>query len=1158
MKKNIIICLLLLCNWLYSQNQMKDSYLGFTPKTPDISSLGKYIDKPISLSSGSVNVSVPIYTLPINSNISIPINLQYNTQGIKVSEVASSVGQGWNLSPMGTVTRSIRGKRDNYNDSPFYLQSIATAKNSLMNNSTGVNTDVWLDQNAENVDLEPDEFNVSLFNMNFKFFYDFSSHKFVSTPLNNIKIIPTLNNYGNIVDFKIIDGSGNTYFFGKSDDNDSRFEVIDEVSSTSISNDSAFSSGTDPQFNTWLLVKITTNDNKTVRFYYDDNSISAPDLTKQDVYLTSQYKYFANNFDFFNGKYDVVSWSSGNPVVIGNKYPISSEIAKTKDGKVYNIYSAPVTLDKIIKRIVYENTEIEFIKSTIARKDFNSYSLDKIKIKDNNNLVKTYQLNHGYFNVEFPTPMNDFSRSNNYIFTPNFDRAIPRLKLDGVSEYDKTNQLISKHNFEYFPGQLPSRLSFAQDFFGYYNGHTENTELIPNINFKYANSVKSAGTANRAVREDYSKIGMLKKITYPTEGSTEFDYENHTYQAINDINEVVIGNLFSMETKYVFFASEQASDPNTGEQLPPEMNYEMNWEFEEDTSVDLNTQIEQVFDENHGANNSYNIIIYRKVNGNWQIFTLMSHTIDKTVFFPKGEYLLTAHRDVLTVNEGGLFDSAGGFTLMMSFLGPVKNNQQPNTNPESIQNAGGLRIKSIVQKENNVELLRTEYSYNETVGGKVYSTGMLHGYPLLVTENFYEGINKFYGVIDYPFRNSSSSNIIYGQVTEISVDQQNNKKIKKEYFFENNAPLEATDMATIEHRTRTPYMGWKLGNLKKTLFYKQNDNGNYTLIQKDTIIYDRKNLVLNENFGVRIEPRDRVLLSTFGATNPDDYVYKTDYKFEYYPLFSDFSFESKKKVTELFENKTLITSVDNIYSNPHYQLSNKKTTFPDNSLSEISYAYAYEKGNQLMISKNLVEIPLEIITNKMSGNNTKVLSKTETVYPKTTAEIINNTNQLVLPLSVISYDIQNNMLSMEVTYDKYDSKGNLQQYTTKAGISTTIIWGYDKTQPIAKIEGAKLSDISQSLIETIVDASISDAQLGTSASEQALINALDLFRNNSSFSGFQISTYTYDPLIGVRSITPPSGIREVYIYDTANRLKEIRENSATGKILKEYQYNYKN
>lgn len=1155
MKKYQIMCLLLFCSWLYSQNQMKDTYLGFTPKTPDISSLGKYIDKPISLSNGSVNVSVPIYTLPINNNLSIPISLQYNTQGIKVSEVASSVGQGWNLSSIGTISRSIRGKRDNYNDSAFYLQSIATAKNSLMNNSTGTYTDVWLDQNAENVDLEPDEFNVSLFNMNFKFFYDFSTNKFVSTPLNNIKIIPTLNNYGNIVDFKIIDGSGNTYFFGKSDDNDNRFEVIEEVSSVSISNDSAFSSGTDPQFGTWLLVKITTNDNKTVRFYYDGNAVPVTDLTKQDVYLTSQYKYFANNFDFFNGKYDVVSWSSGNPVVIGNKYPISSEIAKTKDGKVYNVYSSPGIADKLINRIVYESTEIEFIKSTTARKDFNAYSLDKIKIKNNNNVIKTYQLNQGYFNSEFPTPMNDFSRSNNYIFTPNFDRAIPRLKLNGVSEYDKNNQIISKHNFEYFPGELPSRLSFAQDFFGYYNGHTENTELIPNINFKYANGVKSAGTANRAVREDYSKIGMLKKITYPTGGSTEFDYENHTYQAINDINEVVIGDLFSMETKYVAFASEQAADPNTGEQLPPEMNYEMNWEFEEDTSVDLNTQIEQVFDENNGANNSYNIIIYRKVNGNWQIFTLMSHTIDKTVMFPKGEYLLTAHREVLTYDEGGLFNSAGGFTLMMSFLGPVKNNQQPNTNPDNIQNAGGLRIKSIVQKENNAELLRTEYSYNETVGGKVYSTGILHGYPLLVTENFYEGINKFYGVIDYPFRNSSGSNIVYGQVTETSVDNVNNKKIKKEYFFENNAPLEATDMATIDHRTRTPYMGWKLGNLKKTLYYKQNDNGNYSLVQKDTIIYDRKNLVLNENFGVRIEPRNRVLLSTFGGQSPDDYIYKTDYRYEYYPLFSDFSFERKKQITELFNDKILTTSIDNTYSNPHYQLSNKKTTLPDNSSSDISYAYASEKGNQLMISKNMVEIPLETISSKTMGTTSKILAKSETIYPINQSEANTKTSGLVLPISVLAYELQNPSAAItEVTFDKYDPKGNLQQYTAKNGLSTVIIWGYNQTQPIAKIEGAKLSDIQQSLMDSIINASNTDASAVANNDETSFLSVLNTFRN--ALPNYQITTYTYDPLIGVRSITPPSGIRESYVYDSANRLQKVID--VNGKVLKEMKYNYKN
>ncbi|MEJ5052655.1 hypothetical protein WH221_22740, partial [Chryseobacterium culicis] len=80
----------------------------------------------------------------------------------------------------------------------------------------------------------------------------------------------------------------------------------------------------------------------------------------------------------------------------------------------------------------------------------------------------------------------------------------------------------------------------------------------------------------------------------------------------------------------------------------------------------------------------------------------------------------------------------------------------------------------------------------------------------------------------------------------------------------------------------------------------------------------------------------------------------------------------------------------------------------------------------------------------------------------------------------------------------------------------------------------------------------------------AFLSALNTFRMNASLSAYQVTTYTYDPLIGVRSITPPSGLSEFYIYDTANRLKEIRqqEKESSGntiyKTVKEFQYNYKN
>ncbi|MFP7658187.1 hypothetical protein [Chryseobacterium proteolyticum] len=222
----------------------------------------------------------------------------------------------------------------------------------------------------------------------------------------------------------------------------------------------------------------------------------------------------------------------------------------------------------------------------------------------------------------------------------------------------------------------------------------------------------------------------------------------------------------------------------------------------------------------------------------------------------------------------------------------------------------------------------------------------------------------------------------------------------------------------------------------------------------------------------------------------------------------------------------------------------------DGTVNETSYMYAHEKNNSKLISANMIGIPLEtIVVQKQNDSDAgKTISRSETKYDDPAN---------LFPTSVVSYDIQNNALFTEVTYNKYDAKGNIQQYTTKDGIPTAIVWGYNNTQPIAKVQGATYAQlVSLGLITAIVDASDQDA--ANPANEPALITALDNFRKNSGLSAYQVSTYTYDPLIGVTSITPPSGIREVYIYDTANRLKEIRQDSKTGNLVKEFKYNYKN
>lgn len=144
-------------------------------------------------------------------------------------------------------------------------------------------------------------------------------------------------------------------------------------------------------------------------------------------------------------------------------------------------------------------------------------------------------------------------------------------------------------------------------------------------------------------------------------------------------------------------------------------------------------------------------------------------------------------------------------------------------------------------------------------------------------------------------------------------------------------------------------------------------------------------------------------------------------------------------------------------------------------------------------------------------------------------------------------------MQKKITYNKYDGKGNLVQYTLNdSSTPVTIIWGYNKTQPIAKIEGATYAQVS-SLATSIINASDTDANAAPGNDESALLSALNTFR--TSLSDYQVTTYTYDPLIGVRSITPPSGITEFYNYDLAGRLKEIKD--INGNVLKEFKYNYK-
>ena len=81
------------------------------PPSPTSAVIKRYMGEQPALSTGSVNVSIPLYELKCHG-ITIPFSLRYNTSGIKVFDDPNPCGFGWALLPGVRVMRTIMGRPD--------------------------------------------------------------------------------------------------------------------------------------------------------------------------------------------------------------------------------------------------------------------------------------------------------------------------------------------------------------------------------------------------------------------------------------------------------------------------------------------------------------------------------------------------------------------------------------------------------------------------------------------------------------------------------------------------------------------------------------------------------------------------------------------------------------------------------------------------------------------------------------------------------------------------------------------------------------------------------------------------------------------------------------------------------------------------------------
>ncbi|MEQ9120846.1 hypothetical protein [Fulvivirga sp.] len=489
----LLSAIILLFNFAVLKAQDLQNYaeVNVIPPSPNVAAFQKFVDIPVSLYTGTPNVTVPIYEIKM-SQLTLPIELKYHASGLKVEEQASWVGAGWALSAGGSVSRTTKGLPDDINETSIGRKGVF--HNTKMFNTDGtVRINVAQDcspqylpvtssepvNNADSVsrgllDVEPDVyyFNFPEGSGKFLFTYDcrIGPCKIIKYTDDDIKILDhPYDDTGNFpgsgplpgIDYKWVFESpnGTKYIFDKAE----RTSIL----SAGGGSLSAYNPSLDEFQSSWHLTSIIQKYD-TINFEY-----------------TSELQTYERKLS-----------ESGQYLVGGTG---------TQTNNSFSTNSTQVFAQRLSKITTSNGYEITFHPSPNNRQDLaGSKRLDFVEVKKDNVPVKYLHLNYSYFGNDEKLKL---------------ESVIP---TNGLSNYDSINGYI----FEYFEGTFPAKDSKRQDYWGFYNGAPNPFSLIP----PYKNELFHVNKTSSTSREPdftYGKIGTLSKLIYPTGGFLSLTYESN-------------------------------------------------------------------------------------------------------------------------------------------------------------------------------------------------------------------------------------------------------------------------------------------------------------------------------------------------------------------------------------------------------------------------------------------------------------------------------------------------------------------------------------------------------------------------------------------------------------------------------------------------------
>ncbi len=1200
------------------------------PPSPDAAALMKFVDVPVSAYTGAADISVPVYTIHAKG-LDIPISLSYHTGGIRLDEEASWVGLGWTLNAGGVISRTINDKDDL--GGMYFGQPVPQLQGDISDNQpakcgtpqnsgfkyminffasynvnflTGPgNTETAGNYNDpfssvgpnQPYDLEPDTYS-----------YNFLGHsgKFIVKRDKSIVLEKQDNTQIQIANNGPTDG---TLYFIITDDTGNRFYFQATQSVTP-----SYASGGTPS--SWFLSKIVTQQNDTIVFTYGGTGfVTLPALK------TQSYRPYLSPGDQYT-----------------ESVPANTTYANVN-----------------LQTINFKDGQLSFAFDNNRNDLSGGAKLNSISIysRNNNNLklLKTQNLYYSYFVA---------------LGAQGGTTEANRLRLDSIKEVSGT-QAIRPYKFYYnfdsqASGVLLAKRSYNMDHWGFCNG-VSNTVLIPSMSIYYSNGVDAPGQvsytgANREASFPFTQTFSLKKVTYPTGGSTAMEYEANDY---NYRRSLQAGQEFLPQTLIHFdtLITPRVSTSGT-------IDVSKIFPFVEAGVQGYNVSVYVTFRSSNNSTgwpqqdlNTFNKLGFI-VDGDQTDLSSApcsgSPCIVRTRFFQKAIGQVASRTPIpwsFYYDSSAIPQADIGDAVLRFSYDILKST--PQTNP--ILTGGGLRVKSITDyTAEGVIAKKRSWNYHPN-GDSNATSGLLMSFPSYAREEMFHVTGSggefllprlvMFGTTNTPTTSVISGNIVgYSQVTETVIDSASSVDNGKIVYNYVNIP----DSVIAYNMKRFPGMnnvGHILnGSLLSQITYKK-VGSLYAKVSETDNFYHTANR--KAYYSAKYEGSQ--LSNPGGSCSPTLSVPNAGFA-EFFPsiISQKVLQDSTREITyDQFDTlKYALKSTKTFYDNPvHYQVTRSVTTDSKGNrmVSKVTYPQDYIVSGGLTNNSILDTL---IHRNMLA---TTIEKRDSIYYPGGASGLVSSamvsrfkqiSNGSVLPDKIYKLDIvkgvadfqgmtisgntvnQDNRYRQLISFDGYDHLGSPTQYTLTDQLPVSVIWDYKGASAIAQIKNADSVSVAYTSFEadgtghwTVGSATRDNTTALTGINSYNLSNgaiskggltattnyvvsywtrSATPYNITGTVSGFPVkganvrgwtyyehriagqttitisgvgnidevrlypqgalmTSYTYDPLVGVTSSNDTKNEISYFDYDGFQRLLNVRDKD--GNIVKTYNYNYR-